>query len=96
MYRLLLEARPHPSHGGRNLFHGCNSGPQNPLWALLGHRVQRLHSGIVKHMAKMETVPAKLKENCNCAKSPLEGGWGKIVCWCSLLDKARKALLSLR
>lgn len=28
------------------------------------------------------------------AKSPLEGSWEKIVCWCSLLGKTKKAFCS--
>lgn len=48
-------------------------------------KVQRLHSGIVKHTAKMETVPAEQNGNVNCVKCPLEGGWGELcagaLCW---------------
>lgn len=74
MGRLLHEAGTHLSHGGRDLSHG----PQNPLWALLGHRV--LHSGIVKHRAKMETVPAQLNEKFNCIKNLLWKQVGGKLC----------------
>lgn len=92
MDRLFLEARPHPSHGDRDLSHGCNSGLQNPLWALQSAEAALRHC---EAHGKNGDCSSRTEWKCELCEVSFGRRLGRIVCWCSLLDKGRTALLSL-